>query len=213
MIARAGASRGSPTQKVPRTGLGATKNSQPTAGIESCRAVSRARGRSLVLWLLVLFGALSLAWQPALAGSAGTLLPDDPQLADLTVAEGTLLDLTNADRIAHWLDPLDFDADALGVARQRAETQLGLASLSHDDADGPLAFVRLLADANISYGVAGENLARGPLDPGVIQRIEQALMESPAHRKNILEPRFKHLAVGAATDSTGEITFAELYRD
>ena len=38
-------------------------------------------------------------------------------------------------------------------------------------------------------------------------------MKSPTHRMNILEPTFKRVAIGAATDGTGQIAFAEVYRD
>ena len=38
-------------------------------------------------------------------------------------------------------------------------------------------------------------------------------MRSPTHRKNILERTFRRVAIGAATDSSGQITFAEVYRD
>jgi uncharacterized protein YkwD len=37
-------------------------------------------------------------------------------------------------------------------------------------------------------------------------------MNSPAHRANILEPSFNHLAVGAATGPDGRLAFAEIFR-
>lgn len=40
---------------------------------------------------------------------------------------------------------------------------------------------------------AGENLARGMDRP---EKVHQALMNSPTHRKNILDPRFQRLGVG-----------------
>ena len=39
----------------------------------------------------------------------------------------------------------------------------------------------------------GENLVKGMEDP---ENIHEALMESPTHRKNILDPRFNLLGVG-----------------
>jgi uncharacterized protein YkwD len=142
------------------------------------------------------------------------LLPGDPRVMNLLAAEQSLVDLTNADRVANGVEPLQTDPDTLEIARQRAESQLGTQSLSHYDADGQLIFSRLLGDAKLGYQLAGENLARaGATDGGVVQRIEQALMQSPTHRKNILEPTFKRVAIGAATNSAGQIAFAEVYRD
>jgi uncharacterized protein YkwD len=139
--------------------------------------------------------------------------PGDPAVATELAVEQALLDDTNADRATNGLPTLDFDAETLGIARARAVAQLDLDNLSHYDADGQLAFVHLLADAHLSYQLAGENLARSSVDDaGVVDRVEQALMQSPTHRKNILEPSFARVAIGAATDAHGRIAFAEIFR-
>jgi uncharacterized protein YkwD len=163
-----------------------------------------------------LAGALSLtfAWQPAAATEVGLQLPGDPAMGTLISAEQALLALTNADRAANGLGPLEFDPDTLQIARERAANQLDAPSLTHYDADGGLAFVKMLASAQVKYQLAGENLARAyDNDPAVTQRVEQALMGSPMHRKNILEHTFNRVAIGAATDGNGQITFAEVYRN
>jgi uncharacterized protein YkwD len=157
--------------------------------------------------------SLIVAWQPAAASSLALQLPGDPAIAQLFAVEQSLLNLTNADRVANGLPPLQFDPDTLAIARQRAASQLGTASLTHYDANGNLAFVTLLANARLDYRLAGENLARSTVDdPNVTQRVEAALMLSPKHRDNILEPTFERVSIGAATDASGQITFAEVYR-
>ena len=160
--------------------------------------------------------ALSFAWQPAVAAAspAGLQLPGDPAIAMLISAEQALLALTNADRAENGLGPLEFDPDTLVIARERATSQIDVPTLSHYNADGSLAFVKLLADAQVPYQLAGENLARAyNNDAAVTQRVERALMGSPTHRKNILEQSFTRVAIGAATDGNGQITFAEVYRN
>jgi uncharacterized protein YkwD len=141
------------------------------------------------------------------AGGASTSL--------LVSSEQALIDQTNADRAANGVDALVFDPDTLEIARQRAATQLGSQNLDHYDSSGQLIFSQLLGQAHLLYGLAGENLARATsADGNIVQRIEEALMQSPTHRKNILEAAFKRVAIGAATDShTGQIAFAEIYRD
>ena len=146
--------------------------------------------------------------------AAARPLPGDPAIMLMISVEQALLDLTNADRQANGLEPLEFDPETLAIARERAASQLGTPALSHYDASGELAFVRMLATAQVGYELAGENLARASADDvAVTQRVEQALMKSPAHRKNILEQGFKRVAIGAATNSDGQITFAEVYRN
>ncbi len=128
--------------------------------------------------------------------------------------ERALFDLVNADRARNHLPALTVDLSLLPVARSRADSQLADGPLNHYDSHGQLAFVPMLAGSGISYTLAGENLARssGP-DSGVVQRVEDALMRSPTHRKNILDPTFTRLAVGAAWDQSGHVTFAQIFRD
>jgi uncharacterized protein YkwD len=151
----------------------------------------------------------------AVAEPVGAVVESAPAAAPLDVltAEQQLLALTNADREQNGLSPLTLDPDTLGVARERAETQLAAPSLTHYDSNGQLAFVQLLEHAGVDYSLAGENLARSSgLDTGLPQRVEDALMHSPTHRKNILEVTFTRVSIGAAEDDQGRISFAEIFR-
>ena len=140
-------------------------------------------------------------------------LPGDIAFGRMLAAEQTLLELTNADRAANGLPALEFDVETLAIARERAAAQLGPNNLSHYDEHGLLAFVCLLKKDELRYGLAGENLARAGEDGGdTIGRIEVALMNSPTHRKNILEKRFSRAAIGMARDDNGRIAFAEIFR-
>jgi len=166
--------------------------------------------RSLVMTVAAGWMSIAFTWQPAAAAS----LPGDPSAAMLFSVEQTMLDLTNADRVANGLDPLEFDPETLAIARERAASQLGTPSLSHYDSNGDLAFVHLLADAHVGYQLAGENLARAAAaDATITGRVEQALMTSPTHRRNILERTFTRVAIGSATDGQGQLTIAEVYRN
>ena len=150
---------------------------------------------------------------PAAAADAQLELLGDPVVVNMVMLEQALLDLTNADRAMNGLPALDFDTETLAIARQRAASQLGRDNLSHYDERGLLAFVRLLDDAALRYGLAGENLARSSTsDADLMQRIERALMQSPTHRKNILERRFARASIGVANDADGRVAFAEIFR-
>src|SRR5579859_6581007 len=127
--------------------------------------------RSLVAIALAGWLSLAFTWQPA----AALQLPGDPSVAMLFAVEQTMLDLTNADRMANGLDPLDFDPETLTIARERAASQLGTPSLTHYDANGDLVFVQLLADAQLGYLLAGENLARAATNDATVSvRVEAA---------------------------------------
>jgi len=174
--------------------------------------------RNASVGLLAAAAALLVALlptQPVAAMDASMVSPSEPSFTLLVNAEQQLIDLTNTDRASNGVAPVEFDADTLPIARERAEMQLGSQSLNHYDANGQLVFAELLSQANLGYSLAGENLARAASsDPNITVRVEQALMQSPTHRKNILEKTFRRLAIGAATDTTtGQIAFAEVYRD
>jgi uncharacterized protein YkwD len=127
--------------------------------------------------------------------------------------EQALLDMTNADRSQNGLPPVTFDPSSLQVARVRAAAQIPDGPLSHYNSLGEIAFVGLLEDAGVQYARAGENLARASSqDSAIVAQLNDALMNSPTHRANILEPSFNHLAIGAATGPDGRLVFAEIFR-
>jgi uncharacterized protein YkwD len=132
----------------------------------------------------------------------------------LTPLEQSLLDATNADRAANGVPPVVMDPLLIDVARARAAAQLTLPALDHTDGHGHLVFAGLLQGAGVSYSLAGENLARtyGAGNPGLTPAVEGALMRSPLHRKNILQPEFSRMAVGVALDDSGRVVFAEIFR-
>ena len=124
-----------------------------------------------------------------------------------------MVDLVNQDRLAYGLAPVAFDPALLPAARQRATDQVPQPVLNHYDPVGQLVFVKLLARDGVSYLLAGENLARlAGLDDDTAPRAERALLRSPTHRANILEPTYNRIAVGATMDDQGNVIFAQLFR-
>lgn len=180
--------------------------------------MSRLSDRSwwiAVAALLAIVATTSVA-RPAAAADASldlsTSATDAVVLRELPM-EQALLDATNLDRAQNGLPPLEFDNATLDIARQRAASQLGPNNLTHYDSQGLLAFVGLLDQAGLKYGLSGENLARSPsTGPETVGRIEEALMKSPTHRKNILEQRFNRVSIGLAVDEAGRVAFAEIFR-
>jgi uncharacterized protein YkwD len=147
----------------------------------------------------------------AAAGSADDLGFSRDTVLVPTETELAFLGMVNADRAANGLLPLEFDPSLLGIARIRAAAQSG-GPLSHVDALGQLAFVSLLASWEVPYTLAGENLARhSRRGATVVEALERALMNSPSHRANILEPVFQRIAIGEASEGDG-VAFAQIFR-
>jgi uncharacterized protein YkwD len=172
----------------------------------------------LLVGVAFAFGLLA-AWlaEPTLVvlADAGSTASDVSFIDDVvpTDAEMNLLALTNRDRANNGLAPVAFDQSLLAVARMRAAAQNLEGPMVHYNSAGQVAIVRLLAEAGVDYTMAGENLARGPsADPVVVRFVNDALMSSPSHRRNILEPTFNRLAVGEASLSSEAVAFAQVFR-
>jgi uncharacterized protein YkwD len=186
---------------------GAQPKWQPAGdGIALGPAARHTQARTDVI-IQIATGALTTA-----AGNANAGIPSIGDAAP-TVQEQVMLDLTNDDRSRNGLSPVAFDSSSLQVARVRAAAQIPDGPLSHYNSLGEVAFVGLLADAGVQYVLAGENLARiSGQDAALAARLNDALMNSPTHRANILEPSFNLMAVGSANGQDGRFALAEIFR-
>jgi uncharacterized protein YkwD len=112
-----------------------------------------------------------------------------------------VFELTNKYRQEHGLAPLKRHPALEDAARQHARDMLRRNFFSHRNPDG--ADLRDRLPDSRSIRVAGENLWRvdgwrGGDDREAAARIIKAWKGSAAHRKNLLNPAFTHMGVGAA---------------
>ncbi|MCL4240348.1 MAG: hypothetical protein KJ048_03250 [Dehalococcoidia bacterium] len=111
-----------------------------------------------------------------------------------------LLDAMNAARIAEGLPALERDQALEDVAYARARNLVVNGYFDHYAPDGQSAFSELAA-RGVTYGLAGENLARNNYpEPRTVAAAVDGLMASPGHRANILEERFSRVGVAAVRD-------------
>lgn len=107
------------------------------------------------------------------------------------------VDLVRRDRVANGVDSINSDVGAIAAAQAHA---------------GDMAINRSLYHSKLSLGVnecaKGENVGHGPS----VAAIEQAFMNSPAHRRNILDPQFDHVGIGV-TRWHGEVWVVQLFID
>lgn len=91
------------------------------------------------------------------------------------------------------------------LAAEHATAMRDARRLAHDAGHGTPA--ERAARAGVNAKVLGENVAHA-LDA---TRAHRTLWASPSHRKNLLDPRFDSLGVGAAVDEDGTLWVAELF--
>ena len=113
-------------------------------------------------------------------------------------SERQLFESVNRERTAQGLAPLQWDAALFKAARKHALLMLNLNQLEHQLPNEPGLEARL-AEAGARFAVIAENIAIGP-DP---QIIHNGWMNSPGHRKNILDPRLTSIGIAAVRGPGG----------
>lgn len=124
-------------------------------------------------------GAIGLsALTLSLVGALG--VPAQAAAADETL----LLTLTNATRTAAGVPALALDSQLSSVARQWANSMAAAGAISHN--------TNLRNQVGSNWSKVGENVGYG----GTVQVIYEALLNSPSHLRNILDPEFERVGLG-----------------
>lgn len=108
------------------------------------------------------------------------------------ITKDNILKLTNASRQEFGINLLEWNEELAKAAQAKADDMLNKGYFSHTSPDGrlPWDFINMY---NYNYLTAGENLAEGFLEA---ESAEEAWMNSPGHRANILNSNFQEIGVG-----------------
>lgn len=104
-----------------------------------------------------------------------------------------IFDLTNQDRRAEGLPPLEWNAALADAAQRHAELMARKGNISHQYPGEPELMQRAV-EVGAHFRAIAENVAMAPTAPDV----EIAWMHSTPHRTNILDPKMNVLGVGVA---------------
>ena len=119
--------------------------------------------------------------------------------------EYQLFDLTNAARVNHHLNVLEWDDHVRETARKHSNDMAVNNYFSHTNLEGLSPFDRMSED-DIFYTFAGENLATGQFSSIFAH---EGLMNSLGHRENILRPEYQYLGVGVAFNEDSHPYYTE----
>ena len=129
---------------------------------------------------------------------------------DIESLEQQCLDEVNRVRRRSRLAPLELDEGLLSVARNYSRRMAEEHFFSHTDPEGFTVRERV-DSADIKWRMVGENLA---YSSGYVNPVAASLhgwMESPGHRKNLLDPDFSLTAIGVWIGSDGTVYFTEIF--
>lgn len=139
----------------------------------------------------VLFMFCSVAWSASV-----------PRLVSApTVAEQYLLAAANAERAQRGLQPLRWDRALYEAASYHAQQMAERETISHQY-DGEPELTARGQVAGARFSVISENVAAAPSAP----MIQDAWMNSPKHRDNLLDPRLD--SIGIRVISRGDRLYA-----
>ncbi len=121
------------------------------------------------------------------------LLPQNQALSS-SVSAGNILELTNFSRQAYGLKALQNNVLLEKAAQAKAEDMLKNQYFSHNSPGGALPWDFIKAQG-YNYIIAGENLAINFYNS---ESLENAWMNSPGHKANILNHDFEDIGIGVA---------------
>ena len=117
--------------------------------------------------------------------SAAASSSTTPSPREDSAAESTLLALANQSREQVGAPPLRVNANLVEAARAHARLMVTQEQLSHQF-EGETSLMQRLVEVGLQIDRAGENVAYNSTP----ERAFLALMQSPPHRQNLLDPRF-----------------------
>jgi uncharacterized protein YkwD len=112
---------------------------------------------------------------------------------------GAFVSDTNSARASHGLSSYSVASDLTSIAQQHAAWMARNGSLSHNSS---------LGSDVCCWRSIGENVGEGSSE----SQVQNAFMNSSAHRANILSSAFTQIGVGTATDSHGTLWVDEVFR-
>ena len=129
------------------------------------------------------------SFQPGVLGYASYINPDK------------IIEYTNEYRLQNGREPLVLNDDLTQAALSKAQDMFADNYWAHISPDGtePWYFI---AQSGYNYSHAGENLARDFTNP---QSVVDAWINSPSHRKNIIEDDFSEIGVAVVDGDIGGV--------
>lgn len=124
----------------------------------------------------------------------------------MTADESTMLGLINSARTANGLKPLSANSQLTKVARLKSQDLANNNYFSHISPTYGSPF-EMMKKFGISYLYAGENLAKNTN----VSAAHTSLMNSPSHKKNILNPDFNQVGIGIFTAKDGTKLYTQMF--
>ena len=151
---------------------------------------------------------------PADAHAACANADKHPSQATVTQLRAATVCLVNVERRKHGRAKLRANTGLALAGQRHARDMVRKHYFAHDSRSGRDFKDRIVRTGYTrgSAAILGENLAWGSHNLATPRAIVRGWMNSPGHRANILQPRFRHLGIGivraAPTSANNAATYA-----
>jgi len=152
----------------------------------------------------------SLTYLTSRPGSTESI-PITAEIGELRIDEQeeiAMFNLVNKERKERGIKELVSRDDTVRVARRHAEDMWKRSYFGHVSPEGKDLGQRL-AEEEVRFFLAGENLALSP----TLITAHTGLMNSPGHRENILDERFKRMGIGVIDNGVYGKMFVQVFTD
>jgi len=123
-------------------------------------------------------------------------------------AEQQMFKLVNNERTSRGIVALSFSDALASVGTAHCEDMFARGYFSHNTPEGLTPFDRMAQD-NIAFNFAGENLALAPS----VDLAMKGLMQSPGHKENILSTDFHKIGIGVVNGGVFGEMFCQEFKD
>ena len=121
-------------------------------------------------------------------------------------SEKVMFALVNKERVEFGAKPLVWNENLAKIGRNHSKDMFKRGYFSHFSPEGKDVGNRL-DEAGIDYTAAGENLALAP----TVSRAHTGLINSPGHRRNILDPSFGEIGIGVVDGGVYGKMFTQVF--
>ena len=173
---------------------------------ESCPEGSNRHQVNFSKFNMCVNGAHLIWGEPNQATAQKATPSSNSQTAGISADELLGIELLNNDREKQGLPRLIADANLTKVARKHAADMVTQHYFNHTNLQGQSPFDRLEA-SGIRYRSAGENIAYNYS----VEKLEEAWMNSPGHRANILNASYTHVGLGLYPGQDGSLYGVQVF--
>lgn len=130
-----------------------------------------------------------------------------PGITSQSSFENQVIELTNKEREKNGLPPLHSDGNLSRVALYKSRDMRDAGYFSHRSPTYGTP-EEMITRFHIVYSEASENIAAGQMSP---EKVVRDWMDSPVHRKNILNRAYTHVGVGYVDGGTYGSYWTQLF--